>query len=78
MLKFGPGTGTVINYGSGTGNRPYFSKVGIGTVKNSYGSTTLVLVPPKKKRYILVTEFFTMSDPMWVGDMRTEPKNRFL
>jgi hypothetical protein len=25
-------------------------------------------------REIFVTEFFTLNDPNWVGDMRTEPK----
>ncbi len=26
------------------------------------------------KREIFVTELFTLSDPIWIGDMRTEPK----
>jgi hypothetical protein len=30
------------------------------------------------KREIFVTELFTLSDPIWVGDLGTEPKNRFL
>ncbi len=29
------------------------------------------------KREIFVTEFFTLSDPIWVGDLRTEPKIYF-
>jgi hypothetical protein len=27
------------------------------------------------KREIFVTELFTLSDPIWIGDMRIEPKN---
>jgi hypothetical protein len=27
------------------------------------------------KREIFVTELFILSDPIWVGDLRTEPKN---
>jgi hypothetical protein len=26
------------------------------------------------KREIFVTELFTLSDSIWIGDMRTEPK----
>ena len=26
------------------------------------------------KREIFVTELFILSDPIWVGDLRTEPK----
>jgi hypothetical protein len=28
------------------------------------------------KREIFVTELFTLSDPIWIGDMYTEPKNQ--
>jgi hypothetical protein len=30
------------------------------------------------KREIFVTELFTLSDPIWVGDLRTEPKKPFV
>ena len=29
------------------------------------------------KREIFVTELFTLSDPIWVGDLGTEAKNQF-
>jgi hypothetical protein len=30
---------------------------------------------PKRGKF--VTELFTLSDPIWIGDMRTEPKKPF-
>ncbi len=30
------------------------------------------------KREIFVTELFTRSDPIWIGDMRTEPIKSFV
>jgi hypothetical protein len=30
------------------------------------------------KREIFVTELFTLSDSIWIGDLRTEPKNPFV
>ncbi len=30
------------------------------------------------KREILVTELFILSDPIWVGDLRNEPKKPFV
>ncbi len=30
------------------------------------------------KREIFVTELFILSDPIWVGDMRTEPEKPFV
>jgi hypothetical protein len=30
------------------------------------------------KREIFVIELFTLSDPIWVGDLRNEPKNLFV
>jgi hypothetical protein len=30
------------------------------------------------KREIFVTELYTLSDPIWVGDLETEAKNPFL
>jgi hypothetical protein len=30
------------------------------------------------KREIFVTELFTLSDPIWIGDMRIEPKKLFV
>jgi hypothetical protein len=30
------------------------------------------------KREIFVTELFVLSDSIWVGDLRTEPKNPFV
>ncbi len=30
------------------------------------------------KRELFVTEFFTLRYPIWVGDLRTEPKNPFV
>ncbi len=31
-----------------------------------------------QKREIFVTELFTLSDLIWIGDLRTEPKNPFV
>jgi hypothetical protein len=38
------------------------------------------LLSPLKvpKREISVTELFTLSDLIWIGDMRTEPKKPFV
>jgi hypothetical protein len=30
------------------------------------------------KREIFVTELIILSHPIWIGDLRNEPKNRFL
>jgi hypothetical protein len=30
------------------------------------------------KREIFVIELFTLSDPIWIGDMRIEPKKLFV
>ncbi len=30
------------------------------------------------KREIFVTEIFILSDPIWIGDLRNEPKNPFV
>ncbi len=30
------------------------------------------------KREIFVTELFILSNPIWIGDLRNEPKNRFV
>ncbi len=30
------------------------------------------------KGEIFVTELFILSDPIWIGDLRTEPKNPFV
>ncbi len=30
------------------------------------------------KREIFVTEVIILSDPLWIGDLRTKAKNRFL
>jgi hypothetical protein len=39
----------------------------------------VVRVPLKvPKREIFVTELFLLSDPIWVGDLRTEPKKHFM
>jgi hypothetical protein len=35
----------------------------------------LSLKVPKREKF--VTELFTLSDPIWIGDMRTEPKKPF-
>jgi hypothetical protein len=39
------------------------------------GKTSHLKVP---KREIFVTELFILSDPIWVGDLRTEPKKPFV
>jgi hypothetical protein len=44
--------------------------VGLSFIKSS-----LLKVP---KREIFVTELFTLSDPIWIGDLRTELKNPFV
>ncbi len=36
---------------------------------------TILKVP---KREIFVTELYTLSDPIWVGDLGTEAKNPFV
>ncbi len=36
----------------------------------------ITLKVPKHEK--LVTELFTLSDPIWIGDMRTKPKNPFV
>ncbi len=35
-----------------------------------------LLKVPKHEKF--VTELFTLSDPIWIGDMRTEPKKPFV
>jgi hypothetical protein len=37
-----------------------------------------IVVLKVPKREIFVTELFTLSDPIWVCDLRTEPKKPFL
>ncbi len=44
-------------------------------VSHSKTSNDNLKVP---KREIFVTELFILSDPIWVGDLRTEPKKTFL
>jgi hypothetical protein len=39
-------------------------------------SHEMILKVPKRE--IFVTKLFTLSDPIWVGDLRTEPKNPFV
>jgi hypothetical protein len=41
----------------------------------SRNTTSLSKVP---KREIFVTELFILSDPIWVGDLRNEPKKPFV
>jgi hypothetical protein len=38
----------------------------------------LLLLLKVPKREIFVTELFTRSDPIWIGDMRTEPIKLFV
>jgi hypothetical protein len=42
----------------------------------SVGSVLYPLKVPKRE--IFVTELFILSDPIWVGDLRTEPKKPFV
>ncbi len=37
---------------------------------------SLILKVPKRE--IFVTELIILSHPIWIGDMRNEPKNRFV
>jgi hypothetical protein len=39
------------------------------------GKTPILKVP---KREIFMTELFILRDPIWVGDLRTEPKKPFV
>jgi hypothetical protein len=39
------------------------------------GRVTPLKVP---KREIFVTELIILSHPIWIGDLRDEPKNRFV
>ncbi len=41
-----------------------------------YGSGTLRLKVPKRE--IFETELIILSDPIWIGDLRTKAKNRFV
>jgi hypothetical protein len=43
----------------------------MGTIQ----TTNTLKVP---KREIFVTELFILSDPIWVDDLRTEPKKPFV
>ncbi len=40
------------------------------------GNLGLELKVPKRE--IFVTELIILSDPLWIGDLRTKAKNRFL
>ncbi len=42
------------------------------------GHSTIAATLKVPKREIFVTELFTLSDPIWIGDMRTEPKKPFV
>jgi hypothetical protein len=44
-----------------------------GGVDSSRHVSCIMLKVPKREKF--VTELFTLSDPIWKGDMRTEPKN---
>ena len=44
--------------------------------KTSKSHTWAPLKVPKRE--IFVTELFTRSDPIWIGDMRTEPIKPFV
>jgi hypothetical protein len=48
--------------------RTLFKELIVATFKKS---PVLLKVP---KREISVTELFVLSDPIWVGDLRNEPK----
>jgi hypothetical protein len=41
-----------------------------------WGECTLLLNVPKRE--IFVTELYTLSEPIWVGDLGTEAKNPFV
>jgi hypothetical protein len=62
-------------------------RTSITTVRDQYLSSATFPTPlifhyplPLKvpKREIFVTELFTQSDPIWIGDMRTEPIKPFV
>ena len=38
----------------------------------------MIMILKVPKREIFVTELFILSDPIWVGDLRTEPKKTFV
>ncbi len=44
------------------------------TVSYSILCRGIILCLKVPKREIFVTELFILSDPIWVGDLRTEPK----
>jgi hypothetical protein len=44
-------------------------------MQNKSQSSVHLKVP---KREIFVTELITLSDPIWIGDLRIEPKNPFV
>jgi hypothetical protein len=46
------------------------------TERNFTIVTDATLKVPKHE--IFVTEFFILSDPIWVGDLRTKPKKPFV
>jgi hypothetical protein len=50
------------------------------TIKNDcrlrYHLYAILLKVPKRE--IFVTELFILSDPIWIGDLRTKPKKPFV
>ncbi len=43
-----------------------------------FKKSNVVSLKKVPKREMFVTEIFTLSDPIWKDDLRTEPKNPFV
>jgi hypothetical protein len=64
----------------------YGNNKGLGSLGIRFGREMVAFVPKRRnkerlkvpKREIFVTELFILSDPIWVGDLRTEPKKPFV
>ena len=55
---------------------PVFAKTGSINFGTGFGGQSIGLKVPKRE--IFVTELIILSDPLWIGDLRTKAKNRFL
>ncbi len=49
------------------------------SLKKIYGKKIILFASLKvPKREIFLAELFILSNPIWIGDLRTEPKNPFM
>jgi hypothetical protein len=72
------GAGSVTLEGVGDCQTPEHSVVNLNE-SHALKDVPLNLLHLKvPKREIFLTELFILSDPIWIGDLRTEPKNPFV